>query len=65
MKALTSADLPVGSVVADETRTWIKTERTGDLAAYCWQPGGWSDSQIDQHRERGAEVLRVGDGKDN
>lgn len=76
MSAPRAADLPVGSVVADRRRAFIKTEMNLGLDRDNWRctsGSTWSDHEIDDWRDPGghvaefsgpAVVLRVGDGSD-
>lgn len=60
MTAVRAADLPKGSVVAEENCVWIKIARS------CWQctdGGGADNSYINGLLANGARVLRVGTGE--
>lgn len=63
MSGLRAADLPVGSVVAGETESFITAERdaTGEWYKTC-SDDLWWDSEVQACIDAGAQVLRVGDG---
>ncbi len=63
MSTLRAADLPVGSVVADKTESFIKIEVdvTGEWYKTC-SDDLWWDSEVQACLNAGAKVLRVGDG---
>ncbi|WP_045740767.1 hypothetical protein [Actinoplanes rectilineatus] len=58
-----AADLPVGSVVAGKRRAWVKVdvEPSG-----TWHGSGSNEFEYDdwvqEYLDKGAQVLRVGDG---
>jgi hypothetical protein len=58
---IAAADLPNGSVVADDASAWFKVQPNG------WQVTGHGpaadDRHIDWQIQRGAQVLRAGDGR--
>lgn len=58
-----AADLPVGSVVADDVQALFRYGPSGDSWRTTW--GGASrvdDAYVDQVLAAGAQVLRTGDG---
>lgn len=59
-----AADLPEGSVVATEDRAWIKSN---PWPLYPWNGSDGSeydDQMVDEALANGAQVLRVGTGKE-
>lgn len=64
MTAPRAADLPLGSVVTGLRRAWVKVDE--DKGHGVWHGTGSNETDYDEeiqvYIDRGAQVLRVGDG---